>query len=339
MERPTDLNQTPDTISDQTPASQETAITSTKPTTTAISTRLLPADTWTPEEDALVRVKFAKPEKFYNFEHAYKLYKAACTIYRLNPLAGEIDMIPYNGMPTFQVGIQGLRLLGRRTGNWGGVKNHRLLVQDKDGVLTTVKYELYSEVHHPVLISATVDITHKETGTASYTAPLNYFINPNNKLWEKMPAHMLLKCAEAVAIRAEFWSDLRRKLEETHGFAPDLYIDGELHTDVVDVEFDSVPKQQTQKKRTKKTKKPVPDPDQTTDASPTETIADLLEKVKKFYIDTCKMKPENWPEAIKFLCAMFERSGPDEFTQDEYAAIRNYCLKEFKADLESEGLL
>jgi len=135
-----------------------------------------------------------------------KAFCVACLSRKLDPLARQIYAIKYGGQMVIQVGIDGFRSLAQRSGTYAGQVGPWWCGEDgvwkemwhgktppvaaKVGVLAQGFQEpVYGIAHFDEYVKKTRD-----------GRPAN--------LWASMPANMLAKCAEALALRKAFPEDV-----------------------------------------------------------------------------------------------------------------------------------
>jgi phage recombination protein Bet len=193
----------------------------------------VPQQKWTKQDIDIIRESVAEglsPQQF-------KLFMASAKALNLNPLARQIYGIPYKGKMVLQTSIDGYRTIGQRTGNFGGSTNPRLLVRKADGTKTSVPHEEYDPEEHVEIISGTIEVrfrdgTPAQQATATMKAYAKRYKNKDTgklelgEMWAKMPDVMILKCAEAKALRQAF-------PESYQG----IYIHEEMQQAAVDVEY------------------------------------------------------------------------------------------------------
>jgi phage recombination protein Bet len=126
----------------------------------------------------------------------------------LDPFVKQIYMIKRQGKWTIQTGIDGFRLVARRTGRYLGKVSTEWC--GRDGVWRDVW--LGGEGHPP--FAARVAVKHADHQFNDVAVCLYHeFVGKNydgdvNAMWRTKPAHMIAKCAEAAALRAAFPNDL-----------------------------------------------------------------------------------------------------------------------------------
>jgi phage recombination protein Bet len=135
-----------------------------------------------------------------------------CKRYGLDPFTGQIhavkrwDSSAGREVMSVQVGIDGFRLIADRTGKWTGTKGPYWC--DKDGEWTDVWLKDTNPAAAKVGVLRS-DFSEPRWGIARWDA---YVATKKGGdptfMWRKMPAHMLAKCAEALALRSAFPNDL-----------------------------------------------------------------------------------------------------------------------------------
>jgi len=150
------------------------------------------AITWTPEQQQLISSTIAPnctPDEL-------KLFAYACQRTGLDPFSRQIYAIK-RGRMTIQVGIDGLRSIAERSGELDGSATY--WIGDTEG-------SQWSDVwlgSKPPAAAKTIiwrkGCSHSFTATARFQ---DY--NAGQGLWSKMPAAMIAKCSEALALRKAF---------------------------------------------------------------------------------------------------------------------------------------
>jgi phage recombination protein Bet len=150
------------------------------------------AITWTPEQQQLISSTIAPnctPDEL-------KLFAYACQRTGLDPFSRQIYAIK-RGKMTIQVGIDGLRSIAERSGELDGSATY--WIGDTEG-------SQWSDVwlgSKPPAAAKTIiyrkGCSHSFVGVARFQ---DY--NANQGLWSKMPAAMIAKCSEALALRKAF---------------------------------------------------------------------------------------------------------------------------------------
>jgi phage recombination protein Bet len=116
----------------------------------------------------------------------------------LDPLSNQIYITPRGGRGSVQTGIDGLRLIADRTGQYIGSTDPIY-----DGDLTQYAFKQTGR-KNPTTATVTVKkligtVVGDFTSTAEWDA-----YNVPGSFWKKMPLLMLAKCAEALALRKAF---------------------------------------------------------------------------------------------------------------------------------------
>jgi phage recombination protein Bet len=151
--------------------------------------------TWTPEQTQLISSTIAPgctPDEL-------KLFAYACQRTGLDPFSRQIFAIKRGGKLGIQAGIDGLRAIAERTGQLDGSETwwcgpdgswqDAWLADKPPAAAKTIIYRKGSN--------------HAFTGVARFA---DY--NAGQGLWSKMPAAMIAKCSEALALRKAFPANL-----------------------------------------------------------------------------------------------------------------------------------
>lgn len=138
----------------------------------------------------LVRNTFCKDATQEEFE----VFIEICKSTQLNPLFKQIYFIKRGGKPTHQTSIDGLRLIADRTKRYSPGREPTY-AYDKAG-------KLFSATSY--VKKLTNDGTWHEVGATALFSEYN----AGTGQWPKMPCTMLSKCAEALALRRAFPSDM-----------------------------------------------------------------------------------------------------------------------------------
>lgn len=120
----------------------------------------------------------------------------------LDPFKREIYMITRSGKPTIQTGIDGFykiadRVTTRTGGTWG-ISETYWCGQDGQWV------DVWLQQGPPAAAKVIVE----RNGSKFTTVALTSEYTATGPMWKKMPARMIAKCAEALAIRKAFPEDL-----------------------------------------------------------------------------------------------------------------------------------
>jgi phage recombination protein Bet len=152
---------------------------------------------WTQEQTALISSTIAPgctPDEL-------KLFSYACQRSGLDPFSKQIYAIKRGGKMSIQVGIDGLRSVAERSGQLDG--SATFWIGDTEG-------SQWSDVwlgSKPPAAAKTIiyrkGCSHPFVGVARFQ---DY--NAGQGLWSKMPAAMLAKCSEALALRKAFPADM-----------------------------------------------------------------------------------------------------------------------------------
>jgi phage recombination protein Bet len=123
-----------------------------------------------------------------------ELFLHACKRTGLDPFMKQIYAIKRGNSMTIQTGIDGLRLVAERTGNYSPGRESSFAYDDKGNVISATSY----------IKKRTSDNTWHEVAATAYMDEYN----PKQGLWSKMPRAMLSKCAEALALRKAFPAEM-----------------------------------------------------------------------------------------------------------------------------------
>lgn len=138
-------------------------------------------------------------------DNELKLFLYQCERTGLDPLAKQIYSIKRAGKMVTQIGIDGARLVAQRTGRYAGQDGPYWCGDDgvwKDVWLANVP---------PRAAKVNVYLMGIERGTPGVAHWDEYCAKFNGKptdMWQRMPALMLAKCAEMLALRKAFPQEL-----------------------------------------------------------------------------------------------------------------------------------
>jgi phage recombination protein Bet len=150
---------------------------------------------WTPEQTQLIATTIAPGCS----SDELRLFAYACQRTGLDPFSKQIYAIKRGGKMTIQAGIDGLRAIAERTGELDG--SHTEWCGD-DGQWSDV----WLSAKPPAAAKTTIwrkGSSHPFIGVARFA---DY--NAGQGLWSKMPAAMIAKCSEALALRKAFPANL-----------------------------------------------------------------------------------------------------------------------------------
>lgn len=148
----------------------------------------LPALNFTRDQVDLIKSTVAKGTT--DNELALFLYAAKRT--GLDPLVRQIHAVKRGGQMAIQTGIDGYRLIADRTGRYAPGKVTWEFDGDKIVSATATVKKLVGETWHEIEATAYFDEYKVDVGP----------------MWKKMPKLMIAKCAEALAIRRAFPSEV-----------------------------------------------------------------------------------------------------------------------------------
>ena len=150
---------------------------------------------WTPEQTQLISTTIAPGCS----ADELRLFAYACQRTGLDPFSKQIYAIKRGGKMTIQAGIDGLRAIAERTGELDGSSTEWC---GDDGQWVDV----WLSSKPPAAAKTTIyrkGSQHAFTGVARFA---DY--NAGQGLWSKMPAAMIAKCSEALALRKAFPANL-----------------------------------------------------------------------------------------------------------------------------------
>ena len=150
---------------------------------------------WTPEQAQLISTTIAPGCS----NDELRLFAYACQRTGLDPFSKQIYAIKRGGKMTIQAGIDGLRAIAERTGQLDGSETYWC---GADGAWQDVWL-----ADKPPAAAKTIiyrkGSSHAFIGVARFA---DY--NAGQGLWSKMPAAMIAKCSEALALRKAFPANL-----------------------------------------------------------------------------------------------------------------------------------
>lgn len=150
---------------------------------------------WTPEQTQLISTTIAPGCS----GDELRLFAYACQRTGLDPFSKQIYAIKRGGKMTIQAGIDGLRSIAERTGQLDGSET---LWCGDDGQWQDVWLSSKPPAAAKTIIYRK-GASHPFVGVARFA---DY--NGGQGLWSKMPAVMIAKCSEALALRKAFPADL-----------------------------------------------------------------------------------------------------------------------------------
>ena len=150
---------------------------------------------WTPEQTQLISTTIAPGCS----GDELRLFAYACQRTGLDPFSKQIYAIKRGGKMTIQAGIDGLRSIAERTGQLDGSETFWC---GEDGQWQDVWLGAKPPAAAKTIIRRK-GASHPFVGVARFA---DY--NAGQGLWTKMPAAMIAKCSEALALRKAFPADL-----------------------------------------------------------------------------------------------------------------------------------
>ncbi len=150
---------------------------------------------WTPEQTQLISTTIAPGCS----ADELRLFAYACQRTGLDPFSKQIYAIKRGGKMTIQAGIDGLRSIAERTGQLDGSETFWC---GEDGQWADV----WLGSKPP---AAAKTIIHRKGSSHPFVGVARFAdYNAGQGLWSKMPAAMIAKCSEALALRKAFPADL-----------------------------------------------------------------------------------------------------------------------------------
>jgi phage recombination protein Bet len=151
--------------------------------------------TWTPDQVQLISSTIAPG--CTNDE--LRLFAYACQRTGLDPFSKQIYAIKRGGKMTIQAGIDGLRAIAERTGQLDGSETYWC---GEEGDWRDV----WLSSKPP---AAAKTIVHRKGSQHPFVGVARFAdYNAGQGLWSKMPAAMIAKCSEALALRKAFPADM-----------------------------------------------------------------------------------------------------------------------------------
>lgn len=150
---------------------------------------------WTPEQTQLISTTIAPGCS----NDELRLFAYACQRTGLDPFSKQIYAIKRGGKMTIQAGIDGLRAIAERTGQLDGSETYWC---GEDGAWADV----WLNSKPP---AAAKTVLHRKGASHPFVGVARFAdYNAGQGLWSKMPAVMIAKCSEALALRKAFPADM-----------------------------------------------------------------------------------------------------------------------------------
>jgi phage recombination protein Bet len=151
--------------------------------------------TWTPDQVQLISSTIAPGCS----NDELRLFAYACQRTGLDPFSKQIYAIKRGGKMTIQAGIDGLRAIAERTGQLDGSETYWC---GEEGDWRDV----WLSSKPP---AAAKTIVHRKGSQHPFVGVARFAdYNAGQGLWAKMPATMIAKCSEALALRKAFPADM-----------------------------------------------------------------------------------------------------------------------------------
>lgn len=260
---------------------------------------------------------------------AYRLAKRK----NLDIEARQIFFVPYTdkqGRRTVvnQTSIDGFRLIASKTGKYGGSVTPKLTIKTRSGEKMVIPHEEYDPSETDHIISGTIsviniDFPQPQTATALYDSYCKKYNGNPSGLWATMPDVMILKCAEALALRKAFPQDLSGIY--TSDEMDQAKNDNSLQ-DVATITVEATkPKASLKEFKAKKPEVKVEEAEVVIEETPIEVQPEVKEEKPK------KSKPQTVKELIDFLPDGLRKMNPD-IDPDVFDACRVAILQHFKCE-------
>jgi len=150
---------------------------------------------WTPDQTQLISTTIAPGCS----NDELRLFAYACQRTGLDPFSKQIYAIKRGGKMTIQAGIDGLRAIAERTGQLDGSETYWC---GEDGAWADV----WLNSKPP---AAAKTVLHRKGASHPFVGVARFAdYNAGQGLWSKMPAVMIAKCSEALALRKAFPADM-----------------------------------------------------------------------------------------------------------------------------------
>jgi phage recombination protein Bet len=127
-------------------------------------------------------------------DNELQLFLHVCVKTGLDPFIRQIYSVPRGGQRTIQTGIDGYRVIAERTGRYAPGREPTYHYDDKGNLISATAY----------VKKQTQDGTWHEVCATAFWGEYK----GESPFWKKMPNNQLAKCAEALALRKAFPSEL-----------------------------------------------------------------------------------------------------------------------------------
>lgn len=155
---------------------------------------------WNDQEKALVEAAGLITRKGLAPRATVEAFLAHCQRTGLDPIARQIYAIERGGRWGIQVSIDGARLIAERSGGYEGQTAAQWTADGREWL------DVWLDSKPPA--AARVGVYRKGFREAVYGVARFSEYNAGGQMWQKMPATMIAKCAEMLALRKAFPQDL-----------------------------------------------------------------------------------------------------------------------------------
>ncbi|MGQ4574926.1 phage recombination protein Bet [Dermabacteraceae bacterium P7006] len=155
---------------------------------------------WTPQEKALVEAAGLVSRGTLAPRATVEAFLSHCHRAGLDPIARQIYAICRGGRWNIQISIDGARLVAERSGKYAGQTPVEWTSDGKEWV------QVWLDAKPPA--AARVGVFRSDFREPMYAVANFQAYNAGGPMWQKMPALMIGKCAEMLALRKAFPQDL-----------------------------------------------------------------------------------------------------------------------------------
>jgi phage recombination protein Bet len=132
-------------------------------------------------------------------EQEFDLFVQVCKRQKLDPFAKQIFAVKRGQQMTIQTSIDGYRIIAERTGRYMPGREATFTYDDKGSLTSATSYVKKMDAKGE---------WHETSATAYFDEYKQEFNGKLSGMWSKMPRAMLSKCAESLALRKAFPSEM-----------------------------------------------------------------------------------------------------------------------------------